>query len=295
MVGAARSEEGQSTVEWVGLVLLVALAVGALGAVAGAALPGTGLARVVASRLLCATALGESCASLEGSKLELAYGAELAALVAEHAPNLIYEEGMEALPVDYRSCREDPCSMGAPAGEVLASRSGEPVTLFTRAVDCRAPGSAAGADCSGRRAGNLYLQYWAYYPGSRTRVWGDRGFHPDDWESLQVRVGADGGADARASSHNGYNYGDDVRNWITDTGVATKAGWGPSEDLYFIAGGSHAGKATDPGRLHRWTPDSAIRLVPLEPIAGRGPGARFEITPPWEKRVWTDPEYEGTD
>ena len=32
-----------------------------------------------------------------------------------------------------------------------------------------------------------------------------------------------------------------------------------------------------------------------EPIAAANPDTRFEITPPWLKKVWLDPEYEGTD
>ena len=55
---------------------------------------------------------------------------------------------------------------------VARSSSGERPVAFTHAVDCRpdaaAATEAAGADCSGERAGNLYLQYWLYYPGSAT-------------------------------------------------------------------------------------------------------------------------------
>jgi hypothetical protein len=55
--------------------------------------------------------------------------------------------------------------------------------------------TSAGADCSGRRRGNLYLQYWFYYPGSATAegstplkpairqvsaALGKPSFHPDD-------------------------------------------------------------------------------------------------------------------
>ena len=48
---------------------------------------------------------------------------------------------------------------------------------------------AAGADCSGERAGKRYLQYWLYWPDSQTEPFGERGYHPDDWESFQVRIG----------------------------------------------------------------------------------------------------------
>jgi hypothetical protein len=44
----------------------------------------------------------------------------------------------------------------------------------------------------------------------------------------------------------------------------------------------------------RTTPRGSLRLIPLEPLAGRDDYS-FEISPPWRKRVWFDPEYQGTD
>lgn len=273
------SERGQSTVEWVGLVLLVSSALALLATIAGFALPGIALARTITAKIACAVQLADDCAPGE-TPLVAAYGTELAAEVAEHAPRLVYEEGMRALPIDYRSCREDPCSLGPERGEVTASFEGEPVTLFTHAVE--------GKD-------SLYLQYWAYYPGSNTQVWGERGYHPDDWESLQVRVGP-AGTDARASSHQGYNYTGGPGNWLSDAGVTHRSDvWGPSRGAYFISGGSHAGHASDDDEAYRWTSADAVRLVPLEPIAATAPDVDFAVTPPWLKRVWLYPEYEGTD
>src|SRR5690242_14621194 len=53
-------ERGQGTVEWVGLVGLMALAlVGVLAA--GVRVPGTDLARSVAQRILCAAELADGC------------------------------------------------------------------------------------------------------------------------------------------------------------------------------------------------------------------------------------------
>ena len=209
---------------------------------------------------------------------------------------------MRALPVDFRRCREDPCSMGAEAGEVAASTAGEPVTLFAHVVDCRGraarEASANGYDCSGERAGHLYLQYWAYYPGSQSwrALPGDAGFHRDDWESFQIRVGPDVRA-ARASSHHGYNYDGGSSSWLSDAGVVRRDAWGPDRGRYFISGGSHAGRAFElPGPLHRWTPGDRVRLIPVEPIArGRWRESDFEVLPPWRKRVYRDPEYDGTD
>jgi hypothetical protein len=44
----------------------------------------------------------------------------------------------------------------------------------------------------------------------------------------------------------------------------------------------------------RTTPRGSIRLVPIEKLADRD-SYSFAITPPWRKRVYTDPEYTGTD
>jgi hypothetical protein len=290
-------ERGQSTVEWIGLLLLVSTALALLATIAGAALPGVALARTITAKIVCAVELADDCAAGE-TALVAAYGTELAAEVADRAPDLVYEQGMRALPVDYRSCREDPCSLGPEQGEVESSLEGEPVTLFVHAVDCR-DGAGAPADdaydCSGVRAGSLYLQYWAYYPGSDTQIYGDAGYHPDDWESEQLRIGA-AAAEARASSHHGYNYVGGPGNWLSDAGVTHRSDvWGPDHGAYFISGGSHAGHASDDGQPYRWTPGEAIRLVALEPIAAADPDVAFAITPPWRKRVWSDPEYGGTD
>src|SRR3954465_4272432 len=103
-------ERGQSTAEWIGLLLLVCLFLAALIA-AGVRLPAASLARSIASRLVCAISLSDTCA--EEPDLVTAYGEELAALVREHAPGLAYEKGMYALPVDFRSCRSPGCADGA--------------------------------------------------------------------------------------------------------------------------------------------------------------------------------------
>jgi hypothetical protein len=291
-------ERGQSTVEWIGLLLLVSTALAMLATLAGTAIPGVALAGTITSKIVCAVELSDDCDPGE-SELVATYGTELAGEVAEHAPELVYEQGMRALPVDYRSCREDPCSLGPEQGEVERSYDGEPVTLFVHAVDCRAdadpPPEEAGYDCSGERAGALYLQYWAYYPGSDTQIYGDAGFHDDDWESEQLRIGP-AGYEARASSHQGYNYVGGPGNWLSDAGVTHRTDvWGPDRGAYFVSGGSHAGHASDDTEPYRWTPGDAVRLIPLEPIAASDPDVAFAITPPWLKRVWSDPEYGGTD
>ena len=281
-------ERGQASPEWLGLVLLVALVfAGAMAA--GVSLPGLGVARAVASRLACAAGLADGC-GLERAPLTVAYGPELAAQVSEHAPAIDYEAGMRAVPVDFRSCREDACAEGPESGPVRTSLEGEPVTAFVHVVDCREP-EAGVYVCDGERARNLYIQYWLYYPGSQTAraLYGDKGFHPDDWESFQVRIGPDG-AQARASSHHGYNgrSGDS----LNDTGLlGSKAAWDEFTGRYFISGGSHAGRIGGE-RTPRWTYASALRLIPIEPLASSGES--FAVTPPWAKAVYRDPEDRRT-
>jgi hypothetical protein len=286
------SERGQSTVEWVGLVALVALALAFVGALAGLALPGAALAQALSARIVCALELDHGC-GVDVPPLVYAYGAELAALVAEHAPQIRYEPGMRAVPVDYRDCRQDACAEGADKARVAHSETGEPVSAFTRVIDCRAGSTPPdGADCSADAAGNVYVQYWLYYPGSATgegsiapgvvrevsSAVGSPSYHPDDWESLQLRIHPDGGNDARASAHQGYGPG-----WLP----LSRAG-------YTVAGGSHAG-TVEAAPFDRVTTPRRLTLIPLEPIAEAHPDTAFAVTPPWLKRVWLEPEYEGTD
>lgn len=305
-------QKGQSSVEWVGLLALVSLLVATLLA-AGVRVPGASLARALASRLLCAAAMAERCG--DEPTLIAAYGSEVGARARRHMPSLLFERGSRALPVDFRRCRSVACSNGAERGYVIRTDAGLPVTAFVHAIDCRseaAEGSEAeGADCSGPRAGNLYIQYWTYYADSATLrgvpIAGRAGYHRDDWESVQIRIGPDGEVDQRASSHHGYNqHPGAVGGWASDAGIvpvkrATEAvglradnGWGPETHLLIVSGGSHAGNTAGIPHIERLTPRNRVHLVPLEPIAGRS-RARFAVSPPWRKRVWRDPEAEGTD
>jgi hypothetical protein len=165
-----RGDNGQGTVEWIGLVLLAALLVLALLAVAGSLIPGGSLARAIAERIICAVHLSGACG--RDPALERAYGAEVAGLVREHAPRIRYERGMEALPVDYRSCREEACSRGAPTGEIWRSSAGEPVVAFVHVVDCRpvaiARSRRAGANCS-RGAGTSTSSTGSTTPAAQPR------------------------------------------------------------------------------------------------------------------------------
>lgn len=307
-----RDERGQSTVEWVGLLLLVSLLLAALVAT-GVRLPGTALARAVASRILCAASLADSCGGDEPT-LIAAYGTEIGKLVREHMPSLLFERGSRAVPVDFRRCRSTRCGDAPEHGYVRHTDAGLPVSAFVHVVDCRPDAAetseAEGADCSGKRAGNLYVQYWTYYADSATLrsipIVGKEGYHPDDWEGVQIRIRPDGSIDERASSHDGYNYDEGAANWGSDAGNATVKGlaeavgirpldgWGPETHLLFVSGGSHAGNAFDVRDIERLALGSRINLIPLEPIANTS-DADFAINPPWRKKVWRDPEAEGTD
>lgn len=304
-------ERGQGTVEWIGLLLL--LSMGMLGlAVAGARVPGAPLARAVADRLLCAAALADGCG--DEPTLIAAYGSEVGKLVREHMPSLVFEQGSRAVPVDFRRCRSTECSDGPDDGLVHRTDERLPVTAFVHVVDCRTEAAeeteAAGADCSGERSGNLYVQYWTYYANSATMrgvpIVGAKGYHDDDWEGVQLRFGPDGQVDERASSHNGYNSEPQgPSNWGSDMGSAVGKGvvelvgarghngWGEETHLLFVSGGSHAGNTMDAVDIDRYTPGRRVHLVPLEDVATTNT-ASFAISPPWLKDVWLDPEATGT-
>lgn len=274
-----------------------------MGWLVGLRVQGIALAHAIGERIVCAVRLTEDCR--DEPRLRAANGPELAALMRAHAPALLYEEGMRTLPVDFRECRADACAEGPATGAVTRSAHGLRTVAFTHVIDCRAGHIAAtrawGGDCSGPRAGNLYLQFWLYYAGSATAegitplkgpirrvstALGHRSFHPDDWEGFQVRIGP-GGTFARATSHHGYN------------------GWAPDGDRYYISGGSHAGRPLSPP-THSWVPlrlspasnrstkDGRLVLLPLETLPDRDRYS-FAVSPPWRKRVYFDPEYGGTD
>jgi hypothetical protein len=294
-----------------------------LGALLWAVGPVVPPAGAVAERLVCAVRLADDCR--DEPALRSSYGDDVAVALRAHAPTLLYEPGMRALPVDYRRCRSDGCAEGAPQGHVTRAASGERTVAFTHAIDCRPgapPAAARRAECSGPRAGNLYLQYWFYYPGSATAegstalkplirrgsaALGKPSFHPDDWESYQVRIGPRGRF-ARASSHGRYSYelggsgpipGHRLyRRGDGTVGLKRRAevvdGWGPEMGTLYVSGGSHAGNARVDRVVARSTRDGRLVLIPLARIAARE-RVSFAVTPPWRKRVFFDPEYAGTD
>ncbi|MDX6698230.1 MAG: hypothetical protein QOE65_1627 [Solirubrobacteraceae bacterium] len=303
---------GQATIEWVGVVLVVALALSATAA--GAAGLAPGLARAVRCAVL-AGCRGEDAA------LEAAYGADVAALVRAWAPGIVYEPGTLSLPVDFRTCRAHRCADApdAPGRDVWRSRAGRRAAVFTHVVDRRGAGGA------------LYLQFWLYYPDStwlgpayavsRAPVVGGTpvgrlagraaGHHADDWESVQLRIGRDGTVMARASAHNGYA---GRRRWPNlnelpweprlpaardgrmrfDRRRRTGA-WTPSTGWTRVSRGSHAGHIPPgPAPDERRTESDGLEVVPIETLAPADLATAFAISPPWRKPVYADPEATGT-
>jgi hypothetical protein len=293
-------ERGQATIEWTGLLLLASLLLVGLLAVAAARLPAIDLARAIASTLICAVRLSDACSA--DSQLVAAYGPELAAMIAAEAPRIVYEEGMTALPVDFRTCRGGDCGNGSASGVVWASDTGRSATAFVHVVDCRDAGARTdsaknGYDCSEEGAGNLYIHYWFYYEDSTTLrdLPGQAGFHEDDWEGYQVRIGQSG-TDARATSHHGYNYDGGMGSWLSDAGLVHRAAWGPATGRLYVSGGSHAGHVHEdkPPAQSRWTPADRLTLTPIETLDPAARRTRFAVLPPWRKPVYRDPEDQGT-
>lgn len=310
-------QRGQASPEYVGAVLLVAALFAGLLALAGPALPGGGLTRAIASKIVCAVkgsgGCGDAASALAAhpTPTERAYGPEIAAILAAQTPTISFEpDDFVSLPVDYRDCRERACADSILHGSIEHTQAGLEPTVFTHVVDCRdvAAAAADGYDCTGERAGHVYIQYWLYYPDSLTHGLGHlpKGYHLDDWESYQVRVDIGGGAVARASSHHGYNGrsgglgsaatdAGGVAERASDWAVGPKPTWDTVLNQLHVASGSHAGRSQNGADDDRRLLPGNLRLVPLEPIAKAGDAPDFgDITPPWLKGVWRDPESTGT-
>jgi hypothetical protein len=319
------AQDGQASLEWINLLLLVALAAAALSA-AAPVIDGRSFGGFLAHHVVCA-ATG-SCHAAE-RELERAYGEDDAATVRALAPNLVYERGERELPVDWRDCRRRACAT-APDDPALDSHSSDArarATAFTHVL---------------RRGGRLYLQYWLYYPDSNTALAGsDRvwewswilprvrelvegtpdypGFHRDDWEGVFVRLDPDGRTWVRASSHGHFQsckWRVCQDEWLRPTGWVRvtrgshaghvplrieprpgATGHSPRIPRYIPPPGSSSRPQRRvpllPGRdLHeRTTSSEGLRLIPLET---REPGhyraLDDDVEPPWRKKAYSDPE-----
>jgi len=296
-----RSERGQATIEWVGLVLLAALALGAAAGTAGASVDGRSFGGFLTHRIVCAV---RGRCDDGAAELAAAYGPRDAALVRRHAPNLVYEPGEAQLPVDWRKCRERRCADAPDDRDLDAHRThaGLRAAVYTRVV---------------RRGGRTYLQYWFYYPDSNSTFAGSDklwrrsalaqlagralrgssrypGYHPDDWEGYNVRIDRRGRVAVRSTSHGHYQ-------WCKQRPCRNR--WGPPTGWTRVSRGSHAGhipldsgrgfRPRLPGRdmRERTTTSDGIRLIPLESLGHSGYRPRDEgIRPPWRKGVYGDPE-----
>jgi hypothetical protein len=243
-----RGERGQATVELTALVLLVASALGALVA-AAPRFDGRSFGGFLTFRIVCT--IERDCHDGDRA-LAQAYGARDAALVRELAPNLVYEGGERQLPVDWRDCRRPACADAPDEADLDVHRSneGERGTAFTRLL---------------RRGRRTYLQYWLYYPDSKSvwagsdvlweRAWeGARrhglvgqppaypGAHSDDWEAYVVRLDPGGGAWVRASSH---------KHWQACKELRCKNRWTERTGWTRVSRGSHAGHIPLRHELHR--------------------------------------------
>ncbi len=193
-------------------------------------------------------------------------------LLRRYAPTLVLERDRwghdHAVPVDVGVCRRPSCA---------AFGVGVPVA-HAHVVDTPAA---------------TYLQYWLYYPDSRTThapVAQLQGYHRDDWEGVIVRVGDDGSVGARVTAHQGLV--GTRPSWVGNPGWRPVAA-GP---IIYRAAGSHA-NGFDPGGidapLDRWNGELGrvtLRLIP----ADAAPGLRLRydpaVSPPWRKALWRNPE-----
>ena len=124
------AEDGQAGPEYAAVVLLLAALFSVVLAIAGPALPGGALARAVASKLVCAVKSAGPCGAeatalaAQPSPTQRAYGAELAAMLAERAPTIWFEgDDFASLPVDFRECRRRSCADTISHGDSSSPRN----------------------------------------------------------------------------------------------------------------------------------------------------------------------------
>ena len=304
-----RSQTGQATVEWTAVVLLVALVLGAAVAFLPA-VDGRSFGGFLAHSIVCA-ARGD-CARRDDA-LRVAYGPEEAELVRRFAPNIVYEPGTHTLPIDFRRCQSHRCS-DAPDDQSLevsrSTRGAIPAAAFTHVA---------------RSGDQTILQYWFYYPDSPSTFLGshailkhlpggDPADHKHDWEGYQVRVGPDGQALVRATSHHGYQGCKERQcknQWIAWTGwtrvsMGSHAGHIPYRSEWEASRPRRHGPPLRsvagytplyPGRdmQERTTSAAALELIPIETLGPGVLGTDFgEITPPWRKEVYGNPLSNST-
>src|SRR3954470_97587 len=309
-------ERGQARIEWTAVMLLVALTLGAAVAFLPA-VDGRSFGSFLAHAIVCAVRGG--CEDGDRA-LAAAYGPADAELVRRFAPNIVYEPGTHTLPVDFRSCRSHHCSDAPDDRNLDTARSsrGVPAATFTHVL---------------HRGASTFLQYWFYYPDSNTvlgpssAIWNNSplamagrypGFDRDDWEGYQVRVGADGRAVVRATSHDGYQGCKQKpchNKWTAGTGwtrvsKGSHAGHIPLEPRFVRDGHvqltvslalmkPYGYRPLYPGVdiRERTTGAAALHLIPIETLpSGVLSATNWDgISPPWLKEVYLDPLSNSTN
>jgi hypothetical protein len=118
---------------------------------------------------------------------------------------------------------------------------------------------------------------------------GSRGL-PVDWRRCRSTACSDGEGEGLVRESDAGP----LRDLAEAVGARPDNGWGPETGVLLVSGGSHAGNAIGFPEIPRFTPGSRVHLIPLEGIATTST-AQFAVSPPWLKKVWLDPEAEGTD
>jgi hypothetical protein len=146
---------GAAGVEYVALVMLLALA--AAGVVATLAVDGPGesglaLERAVARKQRCAVNYPRPCWE---DPLTEAYGRSVAGAVRALAPSpesVTGPGGLDLVPVDFRRCRSASCAVPLPGSPAHLTTSNRRTAAFTSIRDDR------------RAGGELEIDYWLYRP-----------------------------------------------------------------------------------------------------------------------------------
>lgn len=163
MEDGTADERGAASVEHVGLVVLIGLALLIAIAALGAGFPedrGRQLGSLLARRMACAPLGPGSCRQ---DRLTTAYGERLARLARSlaPAPEQLVRGGLTG--VDFRYCRRPSCAVplaGARGDRLTASN--RRITVFT---EVRRPGRGHSGGDGGSAAGGIRIVYWVYRPG----------------------------------------------------------------------------------------------------------------------------------
>ena len=222
--------------------------------------------------MICAVRLAERCRP-PASPLQLAYGPELAALIAAQAPELRFEDGdFVSLPVDPRECRSRACADSSERGSL--GRSFE---------DLAADGVRARGRLPARRRSRCRPTARAPGPATSTCSTGSTTPIPRPGPSVgsavstgttgrasRSAIGPTGEASARASSHHSYNHDADPVSDLGRLGAGPvsvdvrEPGWGPASGFVWVSAGSHAGRVAGDDAYFRSVPAERLRLLPLD-------------------------------